>query len=77
MKVPCVCSPTVYGNYIEHGRTGFIAREGEWGACLEGLLDPKIREKIGQNAYDYVKKEFSIENASLYWSALQDLVSDL
>ena len=75
MKVPCVCSPTVYGNYIEHGKTGFIARQGEWGNCLEELLDPKKREQIWQNAYDEVKKKFSIENANMYWSALEDLFS--
>jgi len=77
MKLPCVCSPIVYGNYIEHGKTGFIAREGEWGTYLEELLDPKKREQVGQNAYDHVKKNFSIENASLYWSTLQDLAAEL
>lgn len=73
MKVPCVCSPMVYGNYIEHGKTGFIARQGEWETYLEKLLDPNLRKEIGQNAYDAVKKEFSLENAIKYWSALEDL----
>jgi hypothetical protein len=75
MKVPCVCSPVVYGNFIEHGKTGFIARPGEWEACLEKLLDPDLREEIGQNAYDAVKSKFSLGNASMYWSALEDQVS--
>jgi glycosyltransferase involved in cell wall biosynthesis len=74
MKVPCVCSPTVYGNFIEHGKTGFIARQGEWEACLEKLLDPDLRQQIGQNAYNSVKREFSLNNATMYWSALQDLL---
>ena len=73
MKVPCVCSPIVYGNYIEQGKTGFIARTGEWGTYLEKLLDPALRKQIGQGAYDVVKKGFSIENASMYWSILQKL----
>ncbi len=77
MKVPCVCSPTVYSDYVEHGKSGFIARQGEWETYLEKLLDPKEREQIGQNAYDQVKKEFSIEKASLYWSTLQDIASGL
>lgn len=75
MKVPCVCSPTVYGNFIEHGKTGFIARQGEWGTYLEKLLDPDLREQIGQNAYDAVKRDFSLKNATMHWSALQDLFS--
>jgi glycosyltransferase involved in cell wall biosynthesis len=73
MKVPSVCSPIVYGNYIEHGTTGFIAKQGEWETYLERLLDPKFREQIGQNAYDAVKKEFSLKNATKYWSALEGL----
>lgn len=75
MKVPCVCSPTLYGNYIEHGRTGLIARQGEWEACLEQLLDGRERERIGQNAYDHVRKNFSIERASVYWEELQGVLS--
>ena len=73
MKVPCVCSPAVYGNYIEHGKTGFIARQGEWEACLEKLLDPNLRQQIGQNAYNSVKRDLSLKNATMYWSALEDL----
>jgi len=75
MKVPCVCSPTVYGNFIEHGKTGFIARQGEWGTYLGKLLEPDLREMIGQNAYDEVKTKFSLENAAMYWSAIEDLFS--
>ncbi len=73
MKVPSVCSPIVYGNFIEHGKTGFIARQGEWGTCLEKLLDPDLRRQIGQNAYDDVKERFSIQNAAMYWAALEDI----
>jgi glycosyltransferase involved in cell wall biosynthesis len=73
MKVPCVCSPIVYDDYIEHGKTGFIAREGEWGTYLEKLLDPALREQIGQNAYDAVKRDFSLKKATLYWAALEEL----
>ncbi len=75
MKVPSVCSPMVYGNFIEHGKTGFIARQGEWGTYLEKLLDPDLREQIGQNAYNAVKEKFSLENAAAYWSALDGLFS--
>lgn len=76
MKVPCVCSPTVYSNFVEHGKTGFIAKQGQWEACLEELLDPEKREQIGQNAYKEVKSKFSIDKATLYWSALEDLMSE-
>ncbi len=75
MKVPSVCSPIVYGNYIEHGKTGFIAHQGEWGTYLEKLLDPDLRKRIGQNAYDAVKERFSIQNATMYWAALEGLFS--
>lgn len=76
MKVPCVCSPPVYSNFVEHGKTGLLAGDGQWGACLEELLDPAKREQIGQNAFDEVKKRFSIEKAASFWKTLEDLVSD-
>lgn len=74
MKVPCVCSPVVYGDYIEYGKDGYIANKGEWGNCLEELMDPKKRSLVGECAYNRVKKRFGIENAKIYWAALQDMV---
>lgn len=73
MKVPCVCSPVVYGKVIEHGKDGYIAREGQWEACLEELLDKKKREQVGECAYNRVKSRFGIQNAPMFWSALQDM----
>jgi glycosyltransferase involved in cell wall biosynthesis len=73
MNVPCVCSPTVYGKYIEHGKDGFIAKQGEWEQCLEELLDEKKRNLVSERAYNRVKSRFGIQNATMYWSALQDM----
>lgn len=74
MKVPVVASPVVYSKYIEHGKDGYIARQGEWEACLEELMDEKKRNLVGECAYNRVKSRFGIQNSTMYWSALQDVM---
>jgi len=73
MKVPVVASPVVYDKVIQHGKDGYIARQGEWEQCLEELLDAEKRKQIGECAYNRVKNRFGIQNATMYWSALQDM----
>jgi hypothetical protein len=74
MRVPCVCSPTVYENFIEHGKDGYIANKGEWGQCLEELMDEKKRNLVAETAYNRVKSRYGIQNSINHWTALQDLM---
>ena len=75
MRVPCICSPVVYDKFIEHGKDGLIAREGEWVKCLEELMNnPVKRELMAELAYKRVKSRYGLENAKMLWTAFQDLV---
>lgn len=51
-----VASPVVYEDYIEHGKTGLIARTPkEWSTALTKLIqDASYREQLGKNAKAYV-----------------------
>lgn len=53
IRLPLVASPTVYANYIDHGRTGFIAAtETEWHEALSTLVaDPALRDSVGRAAH--------------------------
>ena len=62
-KIPTVAS-RVYPYFMElcgkqmidDGETGFLVKPSEWEKTLEKLiLDKGLRNRIGQNAYDYVK----------------------
>jgi glycosyltransferase involved in cell wall biosynthesis len=76
MRVPVIASNVIcYKDFIEHGKDGYIARPDEVFQYLEELRDPIRREAMAQIAYQRVYKRFSLqENATMYWSALQDLV---
>lgn len=72
-KVPCVASPTVYGEHpvdsssiVDHGNTGFIANtKEEWVEYISRLVeDKKFRLEMGEKAYNEVLKRWNIDN---YW----------
>ena len=50
--IPIVASPTVYTDYIKHGKTGFIARtEEEWVTFIGLLIENSFKRKsMGQAA---------------------------
>lgn len=52
VRLPLVASPTVYGTYIDDGRTGFIADGDEqWFAVLDRLVsDRALRVSVGEAA---------------------------
>lgn len=70
-KIPVVAS-RVYPYFMElcgrqtidDGYTGFLATtQAEWETKLDNLIkDRALRKRIGQQAYDYVKKEWQYEN---------------
>lgn len=75
MGVPCVASPIVYGKFIKHGKTGFIAEKGQWAEYLQELIsDPEKRSRIAKNAQKEVLERFNVQQSEMWWSALQDLM---
>lgn len=67
VKVPTVASNVgAFARMIEHGSTGFLcSNEEEWYQILSELIEKKeLRKKIGNEAYEYVKRHCtSIYNA--------------
>ncbi len=74
-NIPCVASrvypyfmPLEGRDTIQDGITGVLCRAPEWEAKLEKLiLDKRLREQIGANAYEYIKnswqyKDFSVDS---------------
>lgn len=61
------CGP--YPDYVIHGETGFIAkRPHEWTTYLRELVnDPAMREEMGRNAREHVKKTSVIEDNIWRW----------
>lgn len=69
-KIPVVAS-RVYPYFMEHcnrqtiddGETGFLCTPLQWEEKLEKLiLDADLRKRIGQQAYDFVKKEWQYKD---------------
>lgn len=69
-KIPVVAS-RVYPYFMDicgrktitDGETGLLAKNHEWEAKLESLLLSKeLREKLGQQSYDHIKKEWQYKD---------------
>jgi glycosyltransferase involved in cell wall biosynthesis len=66
-SIPSVVSRTQnYLDVIKQGEDGFVVfGQSEWYSTLKKLIEnPKVREKIGSNAFARVKKEYSIDTLS-------------
>lgn len=63
LGTPGVYSPLVYDRVIQHGKTGFIAKnEDEWVDYLSQLIENKtLRKKIGDAARRKVQKDFDLD----------------
>ena len=70
-KIPSVASdvypyrePIDGVKVIEHGKTGFLAKtEKDWEKYLTKLIeDEKLREEIGENAFNVVKENWQMKN---------------
>jgi glycosyltransferase involved in cell wall biosynthesis len=68
-SAPVVASPTVYGQIIEHGNTGFLARNtDEWIRYLSRLIEkPRLRKEIGASARGFVLRHLSIHEQAYRW----------
>lgn len=84
IKVPCVASK-VYPYFqdiqgkktIQNGKTGYLAEtKQDWIKYLQLLIDnEKLRQEIGENAHEYVKKHWQWDKAKLenIWSEIDKL----
>ena len=72
-KIPCVAS-RVYPYFmdlcgrktIQDGETGFLCRPPEWEQALERLIiDKGLRERVGQQAYEAVKKDWQYKDSQI------------
>ena len=54
---------------IEHGVTGFLAKEqSEWKDCIEKLVtDPDLRSQIAKNAHDKVAVDYDMDKNITLW----------
>jgi glycosyltransferase involved in cell wall biosynthesis len=64
-----VASPTVYGQLIEHGEDGYIARSvGDWVEYLSALIDDyRHRHDMSKALLAKVRKEHSLETQAWRW----------
>lgn len=69
LKVPVIATPIEPYKEIEDKKTGFLAQSREeWEEKINLLLnDEKLREEIGENAYQYCKGRYSIQENVKLW----------
>lgn len=84
-KIPTIASH-VYPYYVDvlgkstikDGETGILVREHEWVEKLSLLIENKeLREKIGQNAYDFVVKEWQYKDAKAHILKVAEAIKNL
>jgi glycosyltransferase involved in cell wall biosynthesis len=61
---------------IKDGKTGFLLKSNDPEHIAERIVEllnkPELLEKVSTNAYNYIKKKFSYENASKAWQKILD-----
>lgn len=69
LGTPAVCSPLLYGDVVEHGVDGYIARTtDDWVDSLSELIESKDkRSKVGGNARSKVEKNHNLEDHWNEW----------
>lgn len=61
---------------IEDGETGFLCRPPQWEQTLERLiLDKDLRERVGQQAYDAVKKNWQYDSFDMDKNVIDKIAS--
>jgi glycosyltransferase involved in cell wall biosynthesis len=77
LKIPTVASDVEPYKCIEHGKTGFLAKEeDDWVDYLRRLIEDKdLRTYIGHSAYEKVKADYNVETvAKRYLDVLQGFI---
>lgn len=64
LGTPSVVSPTLYEDFVDHNRTGFIANSTEdWVSHLSHLIEnPELRKSIGDKAKAVVKAKYDLKD---------------
>jgi len=76
IKAASIASPvTSYESCIKHGTTGFLARKyKQWYEYLKLLIEDKdLRIKVGQAAFDYAYKNYSIETKKSQYNLYREI----
>ena len=76
VKAATIASPaTSYVNCIKHGITGFLAKKPkQWYEYLKLLIeDIDLRKKMGQNAFNYVHENYSVEKKAGQYNIYKEL----
>jgi glycosyltransferase involved in cell wall biosynthesis len=73
-----VASPTVYGDLIELGRDGLIARTAdEWYAALSSLIDSaNVRNRMAQNLLHKTERDHSLTGNVLNWPVAWNIIRE-
>ena len=75
MKIPTVASEIVYSDYITHGKTGLIARKGEWFKYIDELIQEKEKRLlIAEKSYSRVKFKYGVDKSILWRNAFKDIL---
>ena len=69
LSTPSVCSPVLYEDVIEHGKTGFIAHNvADWVKYLSLLIeDSEKRKEVGAKARKAVEENYDLDNHWEKW----------
>ena len=77
LKIPCIASPLPdFTRVIDHGETGFIARdEKDWIDLISLLIEsPGLRRDIGRKAYNQIRNDFNVaKTARNYLKVLREI----
>jgi len=67
---------TQYSKYITNGDNGYLATTaGDWYKAIKALIDdPKLRERVGQNAYETIQNQTIQENVKEYAELFKSLL---
>lgn len=62
---------------IVDGKTGFLCTEKQWYSTLKMLIDdPSLRKEIGQNSYEYVRKNLQYKDHHYLWKEALSLFTE-
>jgi glycosyltransferase involved in cell wall biosynthesis len=69
VNAPVVASPVVYGNEIQHGKTGFLAQTpDEYVAYLSELIENSAKRKsMGRSAKEWVLEHRNLQKGWKLW----------
>lgn len=76
LGTPTVCSPTLYEDVVDHGRSGYIANDtSQWVDYLSMLIESRsARTEIGDKAKALIKAKYNLDD---HWHKWFDVYSEV